>query len=80
VPPGCWDAQVLAAIAPAADELVLPKTTSSVFSSTVLDYVLRNMRRDVHLIVAGAVTDQCVAHCVKDAADRGYRVTVVSGE
>jgi hypothetical protein len=26
------------------------------------------------------VTDQCVAHAVKDAADLGYLVTLVTGE
>lgn len=41
--------------------------------------VLRNMGRDRHLVIAGAVTDQCVAHAAKDAADLGYRVTLVTG-
>jgi nicotinamidase-related amidase len=31
---GSWDAQVIAEIAPARDEIVLPKTSSSVFNST----------------------------------------------
>ncbi|GBF97518.1 isochorismatase [Raphidocelis subcapitata] len=78
VPPGCWDAQVIDELKPGLDELVLPKTTSSVFSSTTLHYLLRNMGRDAHLLVAGCVTDQCVAHAVKDAADLGYRVTMVT--
>lgn len=32
------------------------------------------------LIIAGCVTEQCVAHAVKDAADLGYLVTLVTGE
>lgn len=31
VPPGCWDAAVCSDIAPSGDEMVLPKTSSSVF-------------------------------------------------
>jgi ureidoacrylate peracid hydrolase len=32
-----------------------------------------------HLILAGCVTDQCVAHAAKDACDLGYLVTLVTG-
>lgn len=39
--------QVLDGIAPAADEMVIPKTTSSVFSSTNLDFILRSMGKKV---------------------------------
>jgi ureidoacrylate peracid hydrolase len=75
VPRGSWDAQVLAAIAPAGDEIVLPKTSSSVFISTNIDYVLRNLGVR-SLIVAGVLTDQCVDSAVRDACDLGYLVTV----
>jgi nicotinamidase-related amidase len=64
---------VIDELAPAADELVLPKSSSSPFSSTTLDYLLRNMGIRV-LVVAGLLTDQCIDHTVKDAADRGYAV------
>lgn len=70
--------QVLDAVRPGPDELVLPKTSSSVFSSTTLDYILRNMDKRF-LIVAGCVTDQCVQHAICDAADLGYLVTMVTG-
>ena len=44
--------------------------------STNIDYVLRNL--DVlYLVVFGVVTDQCVESAVRDAADRGYLVTLV---
>jgi ureidoacrylate peracid hydrolase len=75
VPRGCWDAQVLPAIAPAADEIVLPKTSSSVFISTNIDYVLRNLGVR-SLIIAGVLTDQCIDSAVRDACDLGYLVTV----
>ncbi len=68
---GSWDAQVIDAIAPGEDEMVLPKTSSSLFNSTNLDYLLRNIGLDT-LAVTGFLTDQCVDHTIRDAADRGY--------
>ena len=41
VPPDSWDGQVIDAIAPGPDEIVIPKTSSNVFHSTNIDYVLR---------------------------------------
>lgn len=75
VPKGSWDAQVLEAVSPAADEIVLPKTSSSVFISTNIDYVLRNLGVR-SLIIAGVLTDQCIDSAVRDACDLGYLVTV----
>jgi nicotinamidase-related amidase len=73
---GSWEAQVIAEVAPARDEIVLPKTSSSVFSSTPLDYLLRNIGIE-DVFVAGFLTDQCIDHTVKDGADRGYYMTCV---
>jgi ureidoacrylate peracid hydrolase len=75
VPKGSRDAQVLAGIAPLEDEMIFPKTSSSVFISTNLDYVLRNLGTR-YLIIAGCLTDQCVDSAVRDACDLGYLVTV----
>jgi len=75
VPRGSWDAKMLDAIAPAEDEIVLPKTSSSVFISTNIDYVLRNLGVR-SLIVAGVLTDQCIDSAVRDACDLGYLVTL----
>jgi nicotinamidase-related amidase len=72
--PGSWEARVIDPLTPLADEVVLPKSSSSPFNSTSLDYVLRNLGIQ-ELVVAGILTDQCIDHTVKDAADRGYRVT-----
>ncbi|MBL8701500.1 MAG: cysteine hydrolase [Alphaproteobacteria bacterium] len=71
VPKGSPLAAVIAEVAPGPDDIVLPKTSSGVFNSTNLDYVLRNLGiRNV--IVAGFLTDQCVDMAVRDGADRGY--------
>ena len=77
VPRGSWEAQVLEEIAPAEDEIIFRKTSSSVFISTNIDYVLRNLEAR-SLIVAGMMTDQCVESAVRDACDLGYLVTLVT--
>jgi ureidoacrylate peracid hydrolase len=74
---GSRDAQVLDAIAPEGDEMVFPKTSSSVFISTNIHYVLGNLGVK-HLIVCGLLTDQCVDSTVRDACDYGYLVTLVT--
>jgi nicotinamidase-related amidase len=73
---GSWEAQVLTEIAPARAEVVLPKTSSSVFNSTNLDYLLRNIGIE-DVFVAGFLTDQCIDHAIKDGADRGYYMNCV---
>ncbi len=77
VPRGSWDAKVVDQLAPLPDEIVLPKTSSSVFISTNIDYVLRNLGIR-SLIIAGCLTDQCVDSAVRDACDLGYLVTTVT--
>jgi ureidoacrylate peracid hydrolase len=77
VPHGSWDAQVLDEIAPAEDEMVFRKTSSSVFISTNIDYVLRNLGVR-SLIVTGLMTDQCVESAARDACDLGYLVTLIT--
>jgi len=76
-PKGSRDAQVIAEIAPIKDEIVIPKTSSSVFISTNIHYVLGNLGVK-HLIVSGVLTDQCVDSTVRDACDLGYLVTLVT--
>lgn len=76
LPKGSPQAAIIEELAAAENEIVLPKTSSGVFNSTNIDYVLRNLEVR-HLIIAGIVTDQCVDMAVRDAADRGYLVTLV---
>lgn len=76
VPKGSWDGKVIDEIAPGEDEIVLPKSSSSVFVSTHVDYLLRNLGVR-QLVLAGLVTDQCVESAVRDACDLGYLVTLV---
>ena len=73
---GSWGAQIVDEIAPVEDEMIFRKTSSNVFISTNIDYVLRNLRIR-SLIIAGLFTDQCVESAVRDACDLGYLVTPV---
>ena len=77
VPKGAWDGRVVDEIAPGEDEIVLPKSSSSVFVSTNIDYILRNLGVQ-QLVVSGVLTDQCVESAIRDACDLGYLVTQVT--
>ncbi len=77
VPKGSWDGKVIDEIAPKGDEICLPKSSSSVFVSTHIDYILRNLGAK-QLVISGFLTDQCVESAVRDACDLGYLVTLVS--
>ena len=56
-------------------DILLPKTSCSVFQSTNLEYLLRNLGVE-QVVVTGQLTDQCVESAVRDAADLGFFVTV----
>ena len=77
VPKGSWDGRVVDEIAPQGDEIVLPKSSSSVFISTNINYLLRNLGVQ-QLVVSGVLTDQCVESAIRDACDLGYLVTQVT--
>jgi nicotinamidase-related amidase len=71
------DFDIVEAIKPLEDEIILNKTSVSTFNSTSIDQILRNMGRD-RLWVTGVVTEGCVELTARDAADRGYHVTLVT--
>lgn len=77
VPKGSWDGKVIDELAPGDDEICLPKTSSSVFVSTHIDYILRNLGVR-QLVISGLLTDQCVESAIRDACDLGYLVTQVT--
>ncbi len=77
VPKDSPDARVLDAIKPIGDEIVFPKTSSSVFISTNIHYILGNLGVGF-LFVSGLLTDQCISSAVRDACDLGYLVTLVT--
>lgn len=75
-PPGSREADFLPEVRPQGDEIVINKTTSGVFESTNLAYILRNLGVE-SLFVAGVYTDECISTTVRVAADLGYFVTLV---
>lgn len=77
VPKGSWDAQILDQINPLDDEILFSKSSSSVFISTNIHYILGNLGVDF-LIISGLLTDQCISSTVRDACDLGYRVTLIT--
>ena len=70
------EAQILPEVKPEGDELVVSKLTSSVFSSTNIDRLLRNMGIR-NLIITGVVTNGCVEASTRDAAELDYDTIVV---
>jgi len=75
-PKGSWEAEVLDELQPLPNEIVIPKTSSSLFNSTNFEYVLRNLGIE-YVMVMGIVTDQCVETAVRDGCDRGFLMTLV---
>ena len=76
VPKGSLDGKVIDELEPLEDEIVFPKSSSSVFVSTHIDYVLRNLGVR-QIVLCGLLTDQCVESAVRDACDLNYLVTLV---
>jgi nicotinamidase-related amidase len=72
---GTFEHEVIAALEPAAGELVIDKNTSSAFNSTGFEWLLRNLEVET-LVLAGTATDMCVETTARDAADRGFNVIV----
>jgi nicotinamidase-related amidase len=70
------DSQIVSAVAPQNDEIVVTKTTDSALTGTNLRMILHNMGvRNV--IVAGIFTDQCISSSVRSLADESFNVVVV---
>jgi len=72
-----WGGQILDELTPQAGEIVLDRTRMSVFNGTGIDIMLRNLGIRT-LVVIGAWTNMAVEHTIRDAADHGYEVTVVT--
>ena len=70
------DAQLLPEVAPEGDELVISKVTSSVFNSTNIDRLLRNLGIS-NLVIAGVTTNGCVESSTRSAHEHDYGTIVV---
>ncbi|MEE6295042.1 cysteine hydrolase [Georgenia wangjunii] len=74
---GTWGAAIVDGLDPREDEIVLDRMRMSAFHGTSLDAMLRNLRV-TDVVVVGVWTNMAVEHTVRDAADLGYRVAIVS--
>jgi len=73
-PRGSIDAEICDRIKPVGpNEIYLPKSSCSVFNSTNIEYILRNLGTK-YLIVTGVFTGACIESAVRDAADLGFFV------
>lgn len=70
------DSQVVDALAPQGDEIVVLKTTDSALTGTSLRLTLRNLGIQT-VVCAGIFTDQCVSSTVRSLADESFDVLVV---
>ena len=73
---GSRDHEILDELKPDPGELVINKTTIGAFASTGIDSLLRALGRD-QLYLLGVSTNMCVETTAREAADRGYQVTLV---
>jgi nicotinamidase-related amidase len=71
------DDEFLPEIAPVGDEIIINKTSSGAFNTTMIDQILHSLGIR-QLLVTGLVTEGCVELTARDALDRGYRVTLLS--
>jgi nicotinamidase-related amidase len=76
-PPGSKEAEFLEQVAPQGDEIIINKTASGVFTSTNIEYILRNMQI-TGLLVVGVYSNECVSTAIRDASDLGFHVTLIS--
>ena len=69
--------QVWEGVRPAPEEVVVVKRRVSAFTGSGLEVVLRSHAID-HLILTGIATSGVVLSTLREAADRDYRLTVLS--
>jgi biuret amidohydrolase len=71
-----WESQIVPAIAPQGDEIVVTKTTDSALTGSNLRLLLSNLGI-AHVVCCGIFTDQCVSSTVRSLADESFAVTVI---
>jgi nicotinamidase-related amidase len=75
--PGSREADFIERVAPVENEIIINKTASGVFTSTNIQYILRNMEI-TGLFVVGVYSNECVSTAIRDACDLGFYVTLIS--
>ena len=73
---GSREHEIIDELKPEPGDIVLNKTTIGAFASTGIDSLLRSLDCD-QLYMVGVSTNMCVETTAREAADRGYAVTLV---
>ncbi|MEJ2435692.1 MAG: cysteine hydrolase, partial [Pseudolabrys sp.] len=73
---GTWDVDVIDALRPAANELIVINYGSDSFEGTDLDKLLR-VHNIGHVYVSGQCIEHVVETTVKRAANMGYNATII---
>lgn len=73
---GSREHDILDELAPAENDVVVNKRSIGAFASTGIDHLMRSLGR-VQLYMTGISTNMCVETTAREAADRGYTVTLV---
>jgi biuret amidohydrolase len=76
LPKDAFSAQIVDALAPQADEIVVIKTTDSALTGTNLRLILANLGIRT-VVCVGIFTDQCIASTVRSLADESFDVVVL---
>src|ERR1700723_797123 len=76
LPKDQWESQLVADIAPQADEIVVTKTTDSALTGTNLRLMLTNLGIS-QVVCCGIFTDQCISSTVRSLADESFSVIVI---
>lgn len=73
---GAREHEIIEELAPEPQDHIVRKTSIGAFASTGLDHLLRTLDREF-LFMTGVSTNMCVETTAREAADRGYAVTMV---
>lgn len=73
---GSCEHEILDELAPELSDLIVNKRSIGAFASTGIDHMLRSLGRE-QLYMTGISTNMCVETTAREAADRGYAVTLV---
>jgi nicotinamidase-related amidase len=73
---GSREHDILDALEPEPTDFIVNKRSIGAFASTGIDHMLRSLGRE-QLYMTGISTNMCVETTAREAADRGYAVTLV---
>jgi ureidoacrylate peracid hydrolase len=70
---GSWDIEIIDALSPRDEEIVIDKNRPSAFIGTPIEHILSSLGM-TQIVVCGVTTNACVESTVRDASQRDYEV------